>query len=228
VGGSDIDPKLNGAMGYFPDIQQVLLFGAGLLGFFVLPWRRSWPLAATIAVWCVAHMLVHAQQRYIVPVMPLVVASAAVGCAYLLDRVWATSPWRSRPLMPADSPWGLLVEAVPRLKRETYALFVAGTDARTPWYIKAVPLLGVICGPLFFHGLTRGQPALDRFVDVVPILIGLVIARRLLPDWTLNASRQRAELALSRPGSGILTACIVGGWLLMATITFGLLALDPV
>jgi hypothetical protein len=81
---------------------------------------------------------------------------------------------------------------------------------------------------VFIHGLTRSQPALDRFVDVAPLLIGLLIARRLLPDWTLTASRQRAELALHRPGSGILTASIMGAWLLMATIALGLLALDPV
>jgi Dolichyl-phosphate-mannose-protein mannosyltransferase len=87
VGGSDIDAKLNGAMGYFPDVQQVVLFAGGLLGLFVLPWRRSWPLVATIGVWCLAHMAVHAQQRYIVPMMPLVVASAAVAGAYVVQRV---------------------------------------------------------------------------------------------------------------------------------------------
>jgi hypothetical protein len=233
VGGSDIDPKLNGAMGYLPDVQQVLLFGAGLLGLLVLPWRRSWPLAATIGVWCLAHMLVHAQQRYIVPMMPLVVGSAAAGCAYLLQRAWAASPfWTpiwTPPRLPADSLAGLLVNnALPRLKRESYALFVASTDARTPWYIKAVPLVGLVCGPLFLHPLTRSQPAFDRFVDVVPVLIALLIARRLLPDWTLAASRQRAELALSRPRSGVLTGAILGGWLLMAMLTLSLLALDPV
>jgi hypothetical protein len=228
VGGSDIDPKLNGAMGYVPDVQQVLLFGLGLLGLIVLPWRRSWPLVASIAMWCLAHMLVHAQQRYIVPVMPLVVASTAVGCAYLVQRVWAASPWWSHPRLPADSPWGLVIGSVPRWTRETYALFVASTDTRTPWYVKAVPFLGLACGPLFIHPLTRSQPALDRFVDVVPILIGLVVARRLVPDWSLAASRRQAELALSRPGHGVLTAGIIVGWLIMAMLTVGLLALDPV
>jgi hypothetical protein len=195
---------------------------------FVLPWRRSWPLVATIGVWCLAHMVVHAQQRYIVPMMPLVVASAAVACAYGVQRLWATSPWWSRPMLPADSAWRLLVDAMPRLKRETYALFVASTDARTPWYVKAIPLFGLLCGPLVIHHLTHSQPHLDRFVDIGPLLIALFVARRLLPDWTLSASRERAELALSRPGSGLLTACIVGGWLLMAIVTLGMLALDPV
>jgi hypothetical protein len=222
VGGSDIEARLNGAMGYFPDVQQVLLFGAGLLGLFVLPWRRSWPLAATIGMWCLAHMLVHAQERYIVPMMPLVVASAAVACTYVLQRAW------SRVQLPTDSPGGFLVQAVPRLKRETYALFVAGTDSRTPWYAKAVALGGLVCGPLLIHHFTHGQPALDRFVDVVPILIGLVVARRLVPDWSLAASRRQAELALSRPGHGVLTAGIIVGWLIMAMLTVGLLALDPV
>jgi Dolichyl-phosphate-mannose-protein mannosyltransferase len=222
VGGSDVDPKLNGAMGYLPDIQQVLLFVGSLVGLFVLPWRRSWPLVATIGAWCLAHMLVHAQERYIVPMMPLAVTAAAVGCTYLVERAWA------RAQLPADSPWGVLLQAVPRLKRETYAVIVAGTDARTPWYARAVALGGLVCGPLLIHNFTHGQPALDRFVDVVPILMGLVLARRLLPDWSLDASRRQAELALSRPGSGLLTAGIVVGWLMMAMLTLGLLALDPV
>ena len=66
----------------------LLLLAAGGLGYLG---REAWPLAASVAAYSVAHMLVNSQLRYIVPVMPLVIV---LGAATLLRALrYFPEPW---------------------------------------------------------------------------------------------------------------------------------------
>lgn len=64
--------------------QLVLMVLAGLGA---LRWRRTWPLIATILVTTIGYMLIVARLRYVIAVMPLTVALAAMGAAYLAVRI---------------------------------------------------------------------------------------------------------------------------------------------
>jgi 4-amino-4-deoxy-L-arabinose transferase-like glycosyltransferase len=51
-------------------------------------WRRSWPLWATIVIYCLAYMAVVGQLRYLVGVTPIVMGLSATGCSYLVGGVF--------------------------------------------------------------------------------------------------------------------------------------------
>ena len=66
-------------------VQQVVLLALMVLGVW---WHRTWsvPWLVTIALQVLFYMLVVAQVRYLVPVLPLVMVLAALGIDWFLPR----------------------------------------------------------------------------------------------------------------------------------------------
>ncbi len=111
------------------------------------------------------------------------------------------------------------------LKHETYALYLAARDPRTPWIARL--LAGLIVAYAFspIDLIPDFVPILGLLDDLVLLPLGIALVLRLIPPHVLVESRQRAELAFAsgRPVSRGAVVVIVLIWLALATL--GILAL---
>lgn len=64
--------------------QQAMLLVFALIGLWSTP-KRGWPLALSVAFFCLAYMAVITKLRYVIPVMPIVILFAAMA----IDRFWS-------------------------------------------------------------------------------------------------------------------------------------------
>jgi uncharacterized membrane protein YkvA (DUF1232 family) len=113
------------------------------------------------------------------------------------------------------------------LRRETYVLYFAVRDPRTPWYAK------VLAGAVVAYALSP----IDLIPDFIPILgyvddlilvpLGIAAALRLVPAPVMEDCRRRAEAAQARPVSRAGAAIVVGVWLLIGTLLLWRLLWSP-
>ena len=102
------------------------------------------------------------------------------------------------------------------LKQDSFALYYAARDARTPWYAK------LLAGAIVAYAISP----IDLIPDFIPVL-GLLdellllpaaiwLALKLVPEPVLAVSRRRAEAALERPTSRTAAVVIVLVWIACA------------
>jgi uncharacterized membrane protein YkvA (DUF1232 family) len=111
-----------------------------------------------------------------------------------------------------------------QLKRETYALYLACRDRRTPWYAK------VVAGAIVAYALSP----IDLIPDFVPILgylddliivpAGLAFAIKLIPEPVMTECREEARLASERPTNRVAAVVIVSIWVIAAALAIYVLA----
>jgi uncharacterized membrane protein YkvA (DUF1232 family) len=111
-----------------------------------------------------------------------------------------------------------------RLKRETYALYLAYRDPRTPWPAKVVAACVVAYAFSPLDLIPDFVPVLGLLDDLVLLPLGIALALRLIPAEVMAASRERAEEAAERPTSWAAAAVIVAAWLALAALGAWLLA----
>jgi len=104
---------------------------------------------------------------------------------------------------------------VRQLKADTYALYLAYKDPRTPWYAK------VLIGFVVIHTLSP----IDLIPDFIPVLgylddllivpLGVALALRMVPEDVMAECRDsaRALMDQERPTSWVAGAVIVAMWL---------------
>jgi uncharacterized membrane protein YkvA (DUF1232 family) len=106
------------------------------------------------------------------------------------------------------------------LKRDTYALYLAYRDPRTPWYAKAftVCVLGYAFSPLDL--IPDFVPVLGYLDDVLLVPLGVLLAIKLIPPEVLAESRVRAQegLAAGELTSRFAAVVIVLLWLLALAV----------
>jgi uncharacterized membrane protein YkvA (DUF1232 family) len=98
-----------------------------------------------------------------------------------------------------------------RLKRDSYAVYLASRDPRVPWYAKAVAIA------VAAYALSP----IDLIPDFIPVigylddllLAGIWLAVSLIPDDVMWECRARADAALQRPASRAGMAAIVLLWI---------------
>ena len=107
-----------------------------------------------------------------------------------------------------------------RLKRDTYALYLAARDPRVPGYTKALAIcvVGYALSPLDL--IPDFIPIVGYLDDLIVVPLGIALVLRLTPPNVLADCRQRAQVlmdngiaARSLPAR-IATATIVIIWLL--------------
>jgi uncharacterized membrane protein YkvA (DUF1232 family) len=104
------------------------------------------------------------------------------------------------------------------LKGETYALYLAARDPRTPWYAKLL-VAGIVAYALSPIDLIPDFiPVLGYLDELILIPVGIALAVRLIPDPVLAECRTRAEDALQAglPVSRLAGAVIIVFWVTMA------------
>ncbi len=113
---------------------------------------------------------------------------------------------------------GLLADLKMRaqaLKNETFALYLASRDPRTPWYAKGLILLVVAYALSPIDLIPDFVPVLGYLDDLVIVPGGIVLALKLIPHQVMEeARRQATETALDKRTGRIGAAIIVLIWIL--------------
>lgn len=104
------------------------------------------------------------------------------------------------------------------LKVESYALYLAARDARTPWYAKLLAgcIVAYACSPIDL--IPDFVPVLGYLDDLVLIPLGIALAIRLIPRQVLAECRLRARQNMQDevPGSRIAVVVIIAIWATLA------------
>ncbi len=100
------------------------------------------------------------------------------------------------------------------LKAETFALYLASRDPRTPWYAKAVAalVLGYAFSPIDL--IPDFIPVLGILDDVILVPLGIALVIRMIPHAVFDEHRARAQTMLKeRRTNWIAGAIIIAIWL---------------
>jgi uncharacterized membrane protein YkvA (DUF1232 family) len=125
--------------------------------------------------------------------------------------------WRTGRGTPVRSG---LQQRARRLKAETYALYLAARDPRTPWYAKLLVAAIVAYALSPIDLIPDFVPLLGYLDDLILIPLGIALAIRLVPGTVLDDCRTRARDAMQagQPGSRTAAAVIVGIWVVLAAL----------
>lgn len=121
---------------------------------------------------------------------------------------------------------GLLADLKSRaraLKNETYALYLAARDPRTPWYAKGLILLVVAYALSPIDLIPDFVPVLGYVDDLVIIPAGVALALKLIPREVMEEARRQASEMVIDKRTGRLGAIIIVLIWILAIILCGLL-----
>jgi uncharacterized membrane protein YkvA (DUF1232 family) len=106
------------------------------------------------------------------------------------------------------------------LKTETYAIYLAYKDPRTPWYARlfAACVVGYAFSPIDL--IPDPIPVLGYLDDLVLVPLGIAIALRMIPAPVMAECREKARAAMDqgRPTNWVAAAIIVAIWLFLAAL----------
>ena len=108
------------------------------------------------------------------------------------------------------------------LKAETFALYLAARDPRTPWYAKLL-VAGIVAYAFSPIDLIPDfVPVLGYLDDLILIPLGIALAIKLIPYSVLAECRARAQETIQngKPVSRVAGAVIVVIWLALAALCF--------
>ncbi len=112
-------------------------------------------------------------------------------------------------------------ERAGRLKRETYAVYLAMRDPRVPWYAKALAacVVGYAFSPLDL--IPDFIPVIGYLDDLIIVPLGVALVVRLIPPAVLSECREQAATTLQGKAGDwmaarIVTVAIILIWALVA------------
>jgi uncharacterized membrane protein YkvA (DUF1232 family) len=105
-----------------------------------------------------------------------------------------------------------------KLKRETYALYLAYRDPRTPWVARLFSALVVAYAFSPIDLIPDPIPVLGYLDDLILIPLGIYLAVKMIPPDVLEECREQSEsvMAQGKPVNRVAAAVIVAIWLLLA------------
>ncbi|MCC3414452.1 MAG: DUF1232 domain-containing protein [Microcoleus sp. PH2017_29_MFU_D_A] len=114
-----------------------------------------------------------------------------------------------------------LKQAARQLKKETYAVYLASTDQRVPWYARV--LAGVTVAYAFspIDLIPDFIPILGYLDDLIIVPLGIWLVIKMIPPQVLAECREKAaaEIERGKPINRTATAVIIAIW-----ISLGILA----
>ena len=118
--------------------------------------------------------------------------------------------------------WKIRVRA---LKSETYALYLAAKDPRTPWYAKALILFVVAHTLSPIDLIPDFIPVLGYLDDLIIAPLGIAIAIKLIPPDVLSECRERAQELFTedQPPNRWAAIVIVTIWLFGALLLIAII-----
>lgn len=107
-----------------------------------------------------------------------------------------------------------------QLKAETFALYLAARDPRTPWYAKLIVAAVVAYAFSPIDLIPDFVPVLGYVDDLILVPSGIALALRLVPKQVLAECRVRAQETMrnGKPVSRVAGAVIVVLWLVVAAL----------
>jgi len=106
------------------------------------------------------------------------------------------------------------------LKAETFALYLAARDPRTPWYAKLL-VAGIVAYAFSPIDLIPDfVPVLGYLDDLILIPMGIALAIKLIPHSVLAECRARAQETIQngKPVSRVAGTVIIIIWLVLAAL----------
>ena len=106
------------------------------------------------------------------------------------------------------------------LKAETFALYLAARDPRTPWYAKFLVAVIVVYAFSPIDLIPDFVPVLGYLDDLILIPMGIALAIKLVPHSVLAECRTRAQEIIQngKPVSRVAGAVIVVIWLVLGVL----------
>jgi len=104
------------------------------------------------------------------------------------------------------------------LRRETYVLYLAARDPRTPWYARVIALATVAYALSPLDLIPDVIPVIGYLDDLLIVPAGLLLARRLIPPEVLEAHRDAVASSVGTGISRLGLAIVVVTWLLTAAL----------
>jgi uncharacterized membrane protein YkvA (DUF1232 family) len=128
----------------------------------------------------------------------------------MIDARWAAA-MNETPLNRVKT-WARL------LKRDVFALYLAGRDPRVPWYAKALALATAAYALSPIDLIPDFIPILGYLDDVIILPLAILLTVRLIPANVLAELRLQAQqrLANSPPTSRVAAFVIVVVWVAAA------------
>ena len=101
------------------------------------------------------------------------------------------------------------------LKSETYSLYLAYKDPRTPWYAKAFAALVVAYAFSPIDLVPDFIPVLGYLDDLILVPVGVALALKMIPAEVIAAARAEAteRMASGKPINWVAGAAIIVIWL---------------
>ena len=113
-----------------------------------------------------------------------------------------------------------LKDRAEQLEKETYALYFAYRDPRTPWYAKALAAFVVAHTLSPIDTIPDFIPVLGYLDDLIITPLGLALAVRMIPPQVMQEARQKAAEKMQNgkivSKAGILI--VIGIWLVMLAL----------
>jgi uncharacterized membrane protein YkvA (DUF1232 family) len=112
------------------------------------------------------------------------------------------------------------------LKAETYALYLAMRDRRTPWYAKLLAGAVVAYAVSPIDLIPDFIPVLGYLDDLILLPLGIWLALRAIPEPVMAEARARAAQALDAraPRSRAAAVVVVVIWVAMAMLVAAVVA----
>ena len=105
------------------------------------------------------------------------------------------------------------------LKAETYAIYLAARDPRTPWYAKALAFVIAAYAVSPIDLIPDFIPVLGYLDDLIIVPIGIALVIKLIPSVVLSECRMKADtVIMNRTVSWSVAAVIVGIWIAAALL----------
>ena len=111
------------------------------------------------------------------------------------------------------------------LKRETYTLYLAYKDPRTPWYARlfTAVVVGYAFSPIDL--IPDAIPVLGYLDDLILVPLGAALALRMIPAEVLAESLEMAEAVMreGKPLNRTAAVVIIALWILLAAMSIVLI-----
>jgi len=106
------------------------------------------------------------------------------------------------------------------IKRDTYALYLASRDPRTPWYAKVFAICVVAYAFSPIDLIPDFIPVLGYLDDVIIVPLGIMLAFKMIPANVMAECRAQAEAnrPSSKPRNYVGAAVVVAIWLVVAAV----------
>lgn len=107
-----------------------------------------------------------------------------------------------------------------QLKKETYALYLACKDPRTPWYARllAACVVGYAFSPIDL--IPDFIPVLGYLDDLILVPLGIAVVLKMIPPPVLAECRDRAQAAMDqgKPTNWAAAVVVIAVWLLLVAL----------